>query len=75
MTSGSSLEKVGLLRLVEASMLFGPVLESSRLALTVPPALHRIGENGARVSSWRVCLVRSLLGDDVFPHGAMRWTV
>jgi hypothetical protein len=53
---------------------FGPFLESSRPPLIVPRALHGSGGNGARVGSWRGCLVRSLLGDDVFPHGAMRWT-
>jgi hypothetical protein len=44
-----------------------PVLESSRLLLTVPRALHDSGKNGARVSSWRGFLARSLLGSDV-PH-------
>jgi hypothetical protein len=53
---------------------FGPVLESSRLPLTVPQALHDSGEDGARVGSRRGCLVRSLLDGDVFPCGAMRWT-
>jgi hypothetical protein len=44
---------------------FGPVLESSRLPLTVPRALHDNGENGARVGSWRGCLVRSLRGSSL----------
>jgi hypothetical protein len=38
-------------------MVFGPVLESFRLPLTVPWALHDSGENGAWVGSWRGCLV------------------
>jgi hypothetical protein len=54
-------------------MMFGPVLESSSLPVTIPYALHGSGVNGARVGSWRGCLVRFLLGGDVFPHGAMRW--
>jgi hypothetical protein len=41
---------------------FGPILESSRLSLTIPRALHGSGEIGARVSSRRGCSVRSLLG-------------
>jgi hypothetical protein len=52
---------------------FGPILESSRLPLTVSRALHDSGVNGARVGSWRGCLARSLLGGDVFSHGVMRW--
>jgi hypothetical protein len=52
---------------------FGPILESSRF-LTIPRALHGSGEHGAQVGSWRGCLVRSLLGSDVFPREAMRWT-
>jgi hypothetical protein len=51
----------------EASTVPRPVLESSRLLLTVPRALHDSGKNGARVSSWRGFLARSLLGSDV-PH-------
>jgi hypothetical protein len=31
-------------------MVFGPILESSRLPLTIPWALHSSGMNGARVS-------------------------
>jgi hypothetical protein len=34
---------------LEASVVFGPVLESSRLTLTIPWALHGSWENGARV--------------------------
>jgi hypothetical protein len=55
-------------------MVFMPVLESSRLPLTVSWAHHGSGENGARVGSWRGCLVGSLLGGDVFARGAKRWT-
>jgi hypothetical protein len=36
---------------LEASTVFGPVLEATRLPLTVPCALHSSGEDGARVSS------------------------
>jgi hypothetical protein len=36
MTSGSSLEKVGLPRSLEASTVFRSVLESSRLLLIIP---------------------------------------
>jgi hypothetical protein len=48
MTSGSRLEKVGLLRSLEASTVFGPILESSRLPLTVLRALHGSGVNDAQ---------------------------
>jgi hypothetical protein len=34
-----------------ASMVFGPILVSSRLHLTIPRALHRSGGNGAQVDS------------------------
>jgi hypothetical protein len=57
---------------MEASTVFRHVLESSRLPLSIPHALHGSEVNGVRVGSWRDCLVRSLLGDDVFPHGGMR---
>jgi hypothetical protein len=52
---------------------FGLVLNSSRLPLSVPRTLHGSEVNGARVSSWRGCLARSLLGDDVFPRGVVYW--
>jgi hypothetical protein len=52
---------------------FGPILYSSRLPLTIPWALHGSGENDAQVGSWKGCLVRSLHGDDFFLHGSMRW--
>jgi hypothetical protein len=53
-------------------MVFRPVLESSRLPPTVPWAFHGSGVDGAWLGSWGGCLARSLLGDDVFPHEAMR---
>jgi hypothetical protein len=53
---------------------FGPILESSRLPLSIPWALHVSEVNGTRVGSWRDCLARSLLGDDVFPRGGVRRT-
>jgi hypothetical protein len=58
---------------LEASTVFGPVLASSRLSPTIPRALHSSGVDGAWVDSWGGCLARSLLGDNVFPRGAMRW--
>jgi hypothetical protein len=48
-------------------MVFGPIMGSSKLPLTIPRALHGSGVNGAWVGSWRGCLARSLLGGDVFP--------
>jgi hypothetical protein len=51
----------------------GPILESSRLCLTIPQALHGSGVNGDRVGSSEGCLAMSLLGVDVFPRGVMRW--
>jgi hypothetical protein len=45
-------------------MVFRLVLESSGLPITFPQA---------RVGSSRACLVRSLLGGDVFPCGVMMW--
>jgi hypothetical protein len=54
--------------------MFGPILESSRLPLTVPQVLHGSGVDGAWVGSSRGCLAKSLLGGDIFPHGVMRWT-
>jgi hypothetical protein len=54
-------------------MVFGPILESSRLPHTVPWALHDRGVDGAWVGSWGGCLVMSLLGGDVFTRGTMRW--
>jgi hypothetical protein len=52
---------------------FGTILESSRLPLAIPWALHGSEVNGAQVGSWRGCLGRSLLGGDVFPQGVMSW--
>jgi hypothetical protein len=51
-----------------------PVLKSSRLPLSIPQALHGSKVNDAQVNSQRGCLTRSLLGDDVFPRGGVRWT-
>jgi hypothetical protein len=45
---------------------FGSVLESSRLPLSISRVLHVSEVNGTRVDSRRGCLARSLLGDDVF---------
>jgi hypothetical protein len=53
--------------------MFRSILESSRLPPTVPRALYDSGVDGARVGSWGGCLVRSLLGGDIFPRGVMRW--
>jgi hypothetical protein len=53
--------------------MLGPILESPRLPLTVPQVLHNNRGNSARDSSWRGCVVRSLLGSDVFSHGPMMW--
>jgi hypothetical protein len=50
---------------------FGPILESFRLPPTVPQALHGSGVDGARVGSLGGCLVRSLLGGDVFLCGLL----
>jgi hypothetical protein len=52
---------------------FGPIIESSRLPLPIPRALHGSEVNGARVILRRGCLARSLLGDNVFPRGGVRW--
>jgi hypothetical protein len=51
--------------------MFEPILESSRLPPTIPQALHDSGVDGTQVGSWGGCLAKSLLGNDVFPHGAM----
>jgi hypothetical protein len=53
-------------------MVFRSILESSKLPLSVPQALHGCEVNDDRVGSWRGCLARSLLGDNVFPHGGVR---
>jgi hypothetical protein len=68
MTNGSSHEIVGWL---EASTVFGPVLESYRLPLSIPRALHVSEVNGAWVGPRRGCLARSLLADDDFPRGGV----
>jgi hypothetical protein len=54
-------------------MVFEPVLESSRLPLSIPWVLLGSEVNSAQVGSWRDCLAMSLLGGDVFPHGVVRW--
>jgi hypothetical protein len=59
---------------LEASMVFGHVLEFSRLPPTIARAIHDSGVDGVRGGSWGGCLARSLLDGDVFPCGAMRWT-
>jgi hypothetical protein len=60
---------------LEVSTVFGPILEFSRLPPTIPWALHGNGVDSAQVGSWGGCIARSLLHGDVFPRGAMRWTV
>jgi hypothetical protein len=53
---------------------FGPVMESYGLS---PHSLGPPGSevNDAQVDSWRDCFGISLLGDDVFSGGLVRWTV
>jgi hypothetical protein len=46
-------------------MVFGNVLESSRLPLSIPWALHSSEVKGSRVGSHRGCVVKSLLSGDV----------
>jgi hypothetical protein len=71
MTSDSRFE-VDLKRLVRGFTLFGPVLESCGLSFY--SRAHPGGEvNGARVGYSRDWFMMSLLGDDVFPHGVVRW--
>jgi hypothetical protein len=53
--------------------MFEPVLESSRLPLSVPQVLHGSEVNGAGVDLCRGFLERSLLGDDIFSRGGVRW--
>jgi hypothetical protein len=69
---------------LEASTVFGAILDPSEFSFSVPRALHGSEVDGARVSSWRGCLARSLLGDDVFSCNllacsgvlqVMRWLV
>jgi hypothetical protein len=52
---------------------FEHVLESSRLALSIPQVLHGSEVNGAGVDLCRCFLERSLLGEDVFSRGGVRW--
>jgi hypothetical protein len=58
---------------LEDSTVFEPILETSRLPPTIPWVLHDSGVDGARISFWGDWLARSLHGDDIFPHGVMRW--
>jgi hypothetical protein len=54
-------------------MVFELVLESSGLSFY--SWAHPGGEvNGVWFGSWRNCFMMSLLGDDVFPRGVVRWT-
>jgi hypothetical protein len=59
---------------LQASMVFGPSLESSRLSLHSSDPLGS-EVNDAWVGSWRDCFGMSLLGGDVFSRGVVRWTV
>jgi hypothetical protein len=59
---------------LEASTVFRSVLESSRLPLSIPQALHGSEVNAAWVSSWRDYFAVAWLGGDVFPRGVVRWT-
>jgi hypothetical protein len=55
---------------------FGPVLESSRLSLSLHSLVPPSGEvNDARVGSWRDCFGMSLLGGDIFSCRVVRWMV
>jgi hypothetical protein len=56
---------------LDAFTVLGPILESSRLHLSVPRALHGSKVNGGRVDLRRGCLASSFLGDDIFPHGGV----
>jgi hypothetical protein len=73
MTSGSNLEKVSFPRSVGGFHGVRAYSGVFKAPSYYSQTLHGSGENGARVGSWRGCLVRSLHGGDVFPHGAMRW--
>jgi hypothetical protein len=72
MTSVSRREKVSFLRSVGGFNSVQDCFGVFKLPLTVPRALHGSGVDGVWVGSLRGCLARSLLGGDVFPHGAMR---
>jgi hypothetical protein len=58
---------------LEASTVFGSVLESSGCSLRLL-SLPSDEVDGARVGSCRGCFVGSLLGDDAFPRGELRRT-
>jgi hypothetical protein len=51
---------------------FEPIMGSSRLPLSIPQTLHGSEFNGVWVGSWRGCLARSFLGDDIFSRGEVR---
>jgi hypothetical protein len=72
MTSGSRLEGW-----LEASMVFGPVLESSGLSLSLSllPGAPSGEVTDACVVSQRDCFMMFLLVGDAFSRGMMRWTV
>jgi hypothetical protein len=53
---------------LEASIVFRHVLESSKLPLSIPQALHGSEVNGSYVGSWGGCLARSLFSGDIFPR-------
>jgi hypothetical protein len=56
--------------------MFGPVLESSRLSLSLSTPQAPGGEvNNSRDGSQRDCFMMSLLGDDTISRGVMRWMV
>jgi hypothetical protein len=46
-------------------MVFGPILESSSLPLSIPRALNGSEVKGSWVGWRRVCVAKSLLGGDV----------
>jgi hypothetical protein len=57
-------------------MVFGAILESSRLSLSLSlysPSLPSSEVSDAQVDCWRGCFIMSWLGGDFFPRGMMRW--
>jgi hypothetical protein len=75
MTSGLRLEMVGLARLIGGFYGVRVCSEVFRsLSLFVPRALHSTEVNCVQVDSWRGCLARFLLGNDVFHRGVVQWT-
>jgi hypothetical protein len=74
MTIEFNLEKVGSLRSVgdfHGVQAYSGVFQAPSYYSSGPP--QQGGGDGAQVGTWRGCLVRYLLGGDVFPPGAMRW--